>query len=341
MIETYDDYRIKQNVKTPKYRQFINIIISDIESGVYKLGEKIPSITESSINYLLARDTVEKAYKRLKTMGIITSTPCLGYFVASSFVTNRIKVCLLFNKLSNYKLKIYYSFIETLGQDATVDLKIYNYNLSYFEKIISENIDNYDFFVIIPHFLPGTTGIKEVIESIGSEKVLILDRKINNLTNEYASVYQDYESDIINALEQGFELLMKYKKINLVFSSDMFYARQIINGFKVFCEKHRINHSILENLDKKTLKKKEAYILTRDEDLVLFINLFRKENFKLGEEIGLIIYNEDPLKEIIENGITTISTNHEQIGIEAAKMILSKDFKNIKIPFSLVIRNSL
>jgi len=340
MMETYDEYSIKENVKTPKYRQLMNIIISDIESGVYKVGEKIPSVTDSSINYLLARDTVEKAYKKLKSMGILSSTPCLGYFVADSLVTNKIKICLLFNKLSNYKLKIYYSFIQTLGQDATVDLKIYNYNLSYFERIVTENLDQYDYFVIIPHFHPGTTGVKEVIENIPREKTLILDRKLVELEG-YSCVHQDYEKDISNALDQAIELLRKYKKVNLVFPGDLFYASQIIHGFKDFCQQRSLRYSVLEELNKKILRKGEVYILTRDADLVRFINLCHKNQLELGKDLGLIVYNEDPLKEVIENGITTISTNHEQIGIEAARIIQNGGFKDVKIPFSLVKRRSL
>lgn len=339
-METYDEYSIKENVRTPKYRQLMNIIISDIESGVYKVGEKIPSVTESSINYLLARDTVEKAYKKLKSMGILSSTPCLGYFVADSSVTNKIRVCMLFNKLSNYKLKIYYSFIQTLGQDATVDLKIYNYNLSYFERIVTENIDNYDYFVIIPHFLPGTTGIKEAIEGIPREKVLILDRKIEGVDG-YASVHQDYEKDIVNALETAYDFLRNYKRISLVFPGDLFYASKIIQGFMDFCNGRNLCYAVHEELNKKVIKKNEAYILTRDADLVRFINLSNKQGLVLGKDVGLIVYNEDPLKEVIGNGITTISTNHEQIGVEAARIIQNGGFRDVKIPFSLVRRRSI
>jgi DNA-binding transcriptional regulator YhcF (GntR family) len=339
-METYDEYSIKENVKTPKYRQLMNIIISDIESGVYQVGEKIPSVTESSINYLLARDTVEKAYRKLKGMGILSSTPCLGYFIADSNITNKIKVCMLFNKLSNYKLKIYYSFIQTLGQDATVDLKIYNHNLSYFERIVSKNIDNYDYFVIIPHFLPGTRGIREAIESIPREKVLLLDRKIDGL-EDYACVHQDYEKDIVNALETAHDLLLKYKKVNLVFPVDLFYASQIIQGFMDFCQGRNIRYAVLEELNKKSIKRNEAYILTRDADLVRFINLASKDGLILGKDVGLIVYNEDPLKEVIGNGITTISTNHEQIGVEAAHIIQNGGGRDVKIPFSVVRRRSI
>jgi DNA-binding LacI/PurR family transcriptional regulator len=47
------------------------------------------------------------------------------------------------------------------------------------------------------------------------------------------------------------------------------------------------------------------------------------------------------VKELLEDGITTISTNHDVIGRIAAQMILSGDFSRIKSPFEFVRRNSL
>ncbi len=51
---------------------------------------------------------------------------------------------MIFNKLSNYKRSLYYSFIETLGSKASVDVFIYNYDLEQFAKIIDNHISNYD-----------------------------------------------------------------------------------------------------------------------------------------------------------------------------------------------------
>jgi DNA-binding LacI/PurR family transcriptional regulator len=57
--------------------------------------------------------------------------------------------------------------------------------------------------------------------------------------------------------------------------------------------------------------------------------------------VGVVSYNENPVKEILENGITTISTNHDEIGRIAAEMILTGDFRRIKSPFRFIKRNSL
>ena len=44
-----------------KIEQVMDIIKSDIEHGIFKKGERIPSINETSEEFYLSRDTVEKA----------------------------------------------------------------------------------------------------------------------------------------------------------------------------------------------------------------------------------------------------------------------------------------
>ena len=61
-------YKLNLNVsdKTPKYKQIIQSVIADIERNVLKKNEQLPSISELSEEYYLARDTVEKAYRELR-----------------------------------------------------------------------------------------------------------------------------------------------------------------------------------------------------------------------------------------------------------------------------------
>ena len=59
---------------------------------------------------------------------------------------NKIKVLLLFNKLSSYKKIIYYSIVETLGNQANVDLQIHHYNKSLFESLLERNLGEYHYY---------------------------------------------------------------------------------------------------------------------------------------------------------------------------------------------------
>src|SRR5690606_17933367 len=145
--------KINHLSEVPKYKQVVDLIVSDIESGIFKQGQRVPSINETSEELYLSRDTVEKAYVYLRKQGILSSVRGKGYYVNQTDIHKNMKVALIFNKLSNYKRNLYYSFIETLGTKAVVDVFIYNYNLQQFSNII-ENIQlKYDYYVILPHFI--------------------------------------------------------------------------------------------------------------------------------------------------------------------------------------------
>ena len=334
------DLRINPDSEIPKYKQVVNMLMSDIEAGIFKMGQRIPSINETSEDLLISRDTVEKAYVHLRKKGILASVRGKGYYVNQVNVHKKIKVALILNKLSNYKRSIYYSFSETLGSKASVDVFIYNYSIEQFEEIVVNQIVNYDYFVILPHFKDDEADVVRVIKKIPKKKVLLVDRNME-LLKDYPLVYQEYEKDIQTALETGLDLIRKYSKINLVFPLNQYYSRNIARGFQIFCQVNQLPFSIIDQLQESDVKSGEAFVLISDDDLYRFIKICRNKNWKLGKDVGLVAYNDNPVKELLEDGITTISTNHDVIGRIAAQMILSSDFKRIKSPFEFVRRNSL
>jgi DNA-binding LacI/PurR family transcriptional regulator len=78
-----------------------------------------------------------------------------------------------------------------------------------------------------------------------------------------------------------------------------------------------------------------------EDDLVYLIEKIFDQNLKLGNEVGVISYNETPIKKIIMNGITTISTDFKMMGEKAAELILNKSTEHIEAQFYLTVRNSL
>jgi DNA-binding transcriptional regulator YhcF (GntR family) len=332
--------RINHDSEIPKYKQVVNLIISDIEAGIFKKGQRIPSINETSEELLLSRDTVEKAYVYLKKNGVLSSVRGKGYYVNQVNIHKKIKVALILNKLSNYKRSLYYSFAEKLGTKAHVDVFIYNYNIEQFNEIINNQITNYDYFVILPHFNSESADVDHAIRKIPKEKVLLVDRNVESL-NDYPVVYQEYEKDIQSALEKGIGLIKKYSRINLVFPGNEYYSKNILRGFQIFCQVNNLQFSVIDQLNEPAVKQGEAFVLISDDDLYRFIKISKSKNWKLGKDVGVVAYNDNPVKELLEDGITTISTNHDEIGRTAAQMILTKDFRRIKSPFEFVKRNSL
>lgn len=335
-----NNLKIDSESEIPKYKQVVSIFISDIEAGIFKQGQRIPSINETSEELLLSRDTVEKAYVYMKKKGILLAVRGKGYYINQANVSNKLKICLIFNKLSNYKRSIYYSFVKTMGVKANVDVFIYNYDLEEFEAIVNKNLNNYDYFVILPHFRNENANISEVIKKIPREKVLIVDRFLEEL-KDYPVVYQEYDKDIQSALTCGLDLLRKYNRLNLVFPQAEFYPPYIVRGFRIFCQVNGFENTIIDRLEDAEIRHGEAYIIVSDDDLYAFIRKIKQKNWTLGKDCGVVAYNENQVKEILCDGITTISTNHEEIGHLAAQMILTKKFERIKSPFQFIRRNSL
>jgi len=84
-----------------------------------------------------------------------------------------------------------------------------------------------------------------------------------------------------------------------------------------------------------------VYINLMENDLVILIEKILSTRLKVGKHVGVISYNETPMKKIILNGITTISTDFEMMGAKAAELILENSKEHVEIPFRLTLRSSL
>jgi DNA-binding transcriptional regulator YhcF (GntR family) len=175
---------------TPIYLQLANSIIRAIKSGDINKDELLPSINDISFRLDIARDTTEKAYRHLKTIGVIGSYPGKGYYVANPEFTQNLRIFLLFNKLSAHKKIVYDAFMDAIGDAALVDFYVYNNDFSLFKKLFfQKTYINYSHYVIVPHFFGGEESATEIINTIPKNKLLLLDKKIPGITGHYAAVY--------------------------------------------------------------------------------------------------------------------------------------------------------
>jgi DNA-binding transcriptional regulator YhcF (GntR family) len=330
------------NSKLPKYKQISTAIVNDIEKGILKKDDALPSINELSFEYDIARDTVEKAYNELKEKGIIAAIRGKGFFV-NGLKGSKLRILLVLNKLSAYKKLIYYSFLNTLGDKATVDLQIHHYNAILLKNILDDNKGKYHYYVIMPHFFEGldTVDIYKELATIKQGELVLLDKRLPDFTTPHLCVYQDFENDIYEALESGEDAIAKYKELVMVFPESDNHPAEIINGFRKFCMQNKKPFQVVENTDALKLKKGTLYIVIAENNLVSLVKSAMERNFELGKDIGIISFNETTLKEILAGGIATISTHFEAMGSTAATLILEKQLIQIKNPFSLIRRPSL
>ncbi|MES1197674.1 MAG: GntR family transcriptional regulator [Chitinophagaceae bacterium] len=326
---------------TPKYLQLANCIIKAISDGVLKENDMLPSINELSFEFEISRDTAEKGYKHLKKNGVLGSVPGKGYYVKNVELSQKLKIFLLFNKLSFHKKIIYDAFVASLGELATIDFYIYNNDFLLFKKLISRRANNYTHHVIIPHFLDGGENAHEIINTIPKDKLILLDKLVPGINGDYAAVYENFEEDIYNALVQANDKLSKYHTIKIIFPEYTYHPKEILEGFYRYCQQFAFNYKVVRDVENEPIKEGEVFINLMENDLVILIEKILGTKMKVGKHVGVISYNETPLKKIILNGITTISTDFQMMGEKAAQLILEQSTEHIEIPFYLTLRSSL
>ena len=326
---------------TPKYLQLANCIIKAITEGVLKENDILPSINELSFEFEISRDTAEKGYKHLKKNGVLGSVPGKGYFVKNTELNQKLKIFLLFNKLSPHKKIIYDAFVASLGDLAAIDFYIYNNDFLFFKKLITNQQKDYSHYVIIPHFLDGGENVHEIINTIPKEKLILLDKVVPGVTGNFAAVYENFEKDIYNALVQANAKLSKYHTIKLIFPEYTYHPKEIVEGFYKYCQQYAFNYKVVRNIESEPIKEGDVFISLMENDLVVLIEKILTAKMKVGKQVGVISYNETPLKKIILNGITTISTDFQMMGEKTAQLILEQSTEHIEIPFYLTLRASL
>lgn len=339
-IQHMHRFVIKHNSKLSKVTQIARSIARDIEKDLLKKDFQLPSINDFSEQYAVARDTVEKAYKELKKEGYITSVAAKGYFVVGK-KEDKLKILLIFNKISSYKKIIYDSFLETLGEKARVDLQIHHYSPRLLKEIIDNNLGDYHYYVIMPHFLPDSDKAEclQIMQMIPPDELVLLDKDFPALEKKCMAVYQDFKEDIYNALQSVSDLLEKYERLTIIFPEYSNHPTEIIEGTLQFCTRQRKKFSVVPDFDEKTFIAGTAYIVIAESDLSRLIKKVRASEHQLGKDIGIISFNETVLKELLD--ITVITTDFDAMGRTAASLILNKQYIRVKNPFQVIKRQSL
>ncbi|MEO6288425.1 MAG: GntR family transcriptional regulator [Ginsengibacter sp.] len=337
-METF--FEIDSTRKTPKYLQIVHSVTKAIKQGRVKKGDRVFSINELSNEFLISRDTVQKAYDLLEKDKILSAVKGKGFYINRTDLINRYNVLLIFNKLSSYKKMIYESFVRTLGTKGHVELKIHHSNIKVFEDIVLTGLGEYDYYAIMPHFYADSDKAAEIIRQIPPEQLILLDKDLGCTAN-YAAVYQDFENDSAEALETQLDSLRNYDELIMVHPGTM-YPPEIIDGFKKFCLQNDFKYQVFESInDDEVLKSKQVYVVIEEIDLANIIKCCRNQKLKIGKDIGIISYNDTPLKEILLDGISVISTDHHKMGETAARFILEQKTEKLRNPFRFISRKSL
>lgn len=327
---------VKDNLGIPKYKQIVVSVEQALSDGALKKGDGLPSINSIRNRFDLSRDTVLMAFSELKTRGIVESIPGKGYYIKSENIAVKKKIFLLFDELNAFKEDLYNSFMANLDENVHVDIYFHHFSFDMFSKLIYDSIGNYNHYIIMPANLKNT---HRIIDKLPSDKVYILDQTHEELA-KYPAIYQNFESDIFESLMQSFELIKKYEKLVLLFPEKR-QPQGMLLGFQKFRKTVQFQHEVIHDLKDREPKSGEVYLVLDDSSLIMLIKKLKDCKLAVGKDVGIISYNDTLLKEIVEGGITTISTDFNQMGKRLAQMVINHEQIQIENPNSLIIRNSL
>jgi len=75
-------------MKSYKFEVFTNVIEKNIREGIFKPGQKLPSVREIREQYRISISTVQNGYEYLIISGLVASVPKSGYYVSNRPATD-------------------------------------------------------------------------------------------------------------------------------------------------------------------------------------------------------------------------------------------------------------
>ncbi len=319
--------------ESTKVQQLTDFIQEAIAAKNLEVGDALPSINYLSKEFKVSRDTVFKSYSDLKTRGIIDSVHGKNYFVASRTKN----IFLLLDEYSSFKEVLYNTLVSKLPQSYKIDLWFHQYNEHLFNQIISDSIGKYSKYLVMNY---DNESFSDILCKIDKKKLLLLDFG-NFDKNGYSYVCQDFKSGLYNRLSSIKEDLSKYKKLIFVLNRRHKHPQISKLAFSEFCLDNNFEFGILDEISDNTeILKNHFYLVVKNEDVVEIVKQTRVKGMTLGEDIGLLAYNENPFYEIIEKGISSIGIDWNEMGDIAAQYIVTDEPVATYLPTNITLRES-
>ena len=324
---------IDSEASAPKFRSLAEAVKNAISEGKLRTGESLPSVSLICEQFNLSRDTVFKAYSLLREQGVVMSHPGKGYYIADHIT----KVFVFLDTFKAYKEVLYDSFFRNLPRDVIADVNFHHYNPRLFRKLIEDSIGRYSKYIIMP-FLSEET--ERLLARIPRERLLIIDWNLFSTVGSNV-VYQDFGTALANGLESVRDKIEKYDSFHFLYPDYTYHPFQSVISFERFCRLHNIPHYVERNPEALDIQKGRAYITVSDRMLGRILEQCREKGYETGVDVGVISYNETPMKKFIDKGITVFSTDFEKMGSLAAQFVTHDSGMNECVESKMIVRSSL
>jgi DNA-binding transcriptional regulator YhcF (GntR family) len=335
MATIFEYINLKHKRKSKK-DAIVEGILDAIEGNAISKDTALPSVNKMIQMLGVARMTVVKALNELKERGVIVSEDKVGYFVNDVNVTRKLKVLLFLTSFASYHEILYNHIIEDINDsNITIDLYFHHCNPQIVKSVLNENLGNYGLYIISVFESPI---LKSILSGIPSRKLLQIIRP--PLFENISSIHQDFHIGLKKSLDNLKPNMLKYDKFILIFSEKYGHPQAIRTSFVEFCAENNIFSQIESKISRELLMKGTAFWIIEDNDLIALIKMGEDAGFQIGNEIGILSYNDTPVKEYIRNGITTVSVDFATMGQSISEYIKNPVYTHEVFVPELIFRNS-
>jgi DNA-binding transcriptional regulator YhcF (GntR family) len=320
-----------------KHEQLVQGLINAINARIVTKGDILPSVNNMIKELGFARETIARGYKELTTRGIVESKKRLGFFVSNEDTDQQVRIALLLFAFDSFQENFYKTFRSRLGKAVHIDVFFHHNNIAVFENIVSTIRGKYGMYVIAPIPHKRTAGI---LATLPFDKFLMIDR-YEAMAGNFSYVVQEFEQASYAAFAELSDTIRQFEEMIFYYRPGSDTPIEILRAFKKFIRDYKIKGSIKAEYVPGSLERNKVYYTINNAELWEMLKDSRLKNMKLGKEVGILSHNDDVVKEIICDGITTYSTDFRLMAEKAADFVLTREKIREVIPTVLIRRNSI
>jgi DNA-binding transcriptional regulator YhcF (GntR family) len=338
MQDVYEQIRELENIQgLSKHEQFVQGFINAINDKLISKGDSLPSVNSLIQELGFARETIAKGYKELMSRGIVESKNRIGFFVAHDDTEQTLKLALVIFAFDSFQELFYKTFSSRVGKGVHIDVFFHHNNIDVFENIISSVRGKYGMYVVAPIPHKKTAGI---LATLPMNKFLMVDRH-EHIPGDYSYVVQEFGKSSYKAFVQLKDVIGRYKEMIYYHRLPSDIPLEILDAYKKFVKDHKIKGVIRTEYIPGSIEKGKVYFTVSNTELWLMLKDCISKKLVIGKDVGILSHNDDLVKEIICNGITTYSTDFKIMAEKAADFVRTRKKVQEVVPTVLIRRQSL
>ncbi len=327
----YDEIKEAGEKLKPAYLIIAESIAKDIEEGVYKAGDRIPSLKDLSIRYRVHKNSVSPAFRILKDARLLEIKNGVGMVVAQKLEPDTVVVII---PKDLYKLDELLAGAKEVCQQHKSKIEVLEYSSQdEQEEIIFSLADKeYKGAIIHPAF---SDEVKDELNRL-REEIEFPIAFLGRADQDDARCWRVERCELKAGYMAAEHLLQQnFFRIGIVISRNS-YDLAFLNGYSQAMREYELlirepyiqyvededapgdaTRELL-SIDKRPPK---AIIYTHPEDALAGLSVMKARGIVPGKEMGVVCFGDFPEAEKYEPAITVVKNDENDVGRKAANLI--------------------